>query len=61
MPCSYRRFRELKTNEEKNVTAVVAALDRGVLVACSLPEVDVVVAPGGVLHRFVAAHGECLG
>lgn len=42
--------------EEEDVAAVVAALDRGVLMASSLPEVDVIVAPGGILDRPVTCH-----
>lgn len=56
-----RRLQVLETNEEKDVTAVVAAFDRSVLMAGSLSEVNIAVAPGGVLYRLVTTHSDCLG
>lgn len=44
--------------KEKDIAAVVAALDGGVLMASRLPEVDIIVAPGGILDRSITSHDD---
>lgn len=51
------RTGSIATYKEQNISAVVAALDRGVLVPYSFPEVDIVVSSRCVLDWFIAHHG----